>query len=56
MKGDRDERLLLTSSSVLNDLGAGSSPLTALPPIASVPLLMAGLVALPACGRWFERR
>lgn len=48
--------LLPTSSSALNDLGAGSSPLTALPPIAPVPLLMAGLVALPACGRWFERR
>lgn len=48
--------LFPTSSSALNDLGAGSSPLTALPPIAPVPLLMAGLVALPACGRWFERR
>ena len=48
--------LLPTSSAALNDLGAGSSPLTALPPIAPVPLLMAGLVALPACGRWFERR
>ena len=48
--------LLPTSSSALNDLGAGSSPLTTLPPIAPVPLLMAGLVALPACGRWFERR
>ena len=48
--------LLPTSSSALNDLGAGSSPLTALPPIAPAPLLMAGLVALPACGRWFERR
>lgn len=48
--------LLPTSSSALNDLGVGSSPLTALPPIAPVPLLMAGLVALPACGRWFERR
>ena len=48
--------LLPTSSSALNDLGAGFSPLTALPLIAPVPLLMAGLVALPACGRWFERR
>lgn len=48
--------LFPTSSSALNDLGAGSSPLTAPPPIAPVPLLMAGLVALPACGRWFERR
>ena len=48
--------LLPTSSSALNDLGAGFSPLTVLPLIAPVPLLMAGLVALPACGRWFERR
>lgn len=48
--------LLPTSSSALNDLGAGFSSLTALPLIAPVPLLMAGLVALPACGRWFERR
>ena len=48
--------LFPTSSSALNDLGSGFSPLTALPPIAPVPLLMAGLVALPACGRWFERR
>ena len=48
--------LFPTSSSALNDLGAGFSPLTALPPVAPVPLLMAGSVALPACGRWFERR
>ena len=48
--------LLPTSSSALNDLGAGFSPLTVLPLIAPVPLLMAGLVVLPACGRWFERR
>ena len=48
--------LLPTSSSALNDLGAGFSPLTVLPLIAPVPLLMAGLVALPACGRWFEQR
>ena len=48
--------LFPTSSSALNDLGAGFSPLTVLPLIAPVPLLMAGLVALPACGRWFEQR
>lgn len=48
--------LFPTSSSALNDLGAGFSPLTALTPVAPVPLLMAGSVALPACGRWFERR
>ena len=48
--------LLPTSSSALNDSGFGFSPLTALTPAAPVLLLMAGLVALPACGRWFERR
>ena len=49
-------RLLPTSSSALNDSGFGFSPLTALTPAAPVLLLMSGLVALPACGRWFEQR
>ena len=48
--------LLPTSSSALNDSGFGFSPLTALTPAAPVLLLMSGLVALPACGRWFEQR
>ena len=48
--------LLPTSSSALNDSGFGFSPLTALTPVAPVLLLMAGLIALPACGRWFEQR
>ncbi|WP_172680902.1 hypothetical protein [Actinomyces sp. oral taxon 414] len=48
--------LLPTSSSALNDSGFGFSPLTALTPTAPVLLLMSGLVALPACGRWFEQR
>ena len=48
--------LLPTSSSALNDSGFGVSPLTALTPAAPVLLLMSGLVALPACGRWFEQR
>jgi len=48
--------LLPTSSAALNDSGFGFSPLTALTPVAPVLLLMAGLIALPACGRWFEQR
>ena len=48
--------LLPTSSAALNDSGFGFSPLTALTPAAPVLLLMSGLVALPACGRWFEQR
>ena len=48
--------LLPTSSSALNDSGFGFSPLTALTPATPVLLLMSGLVALPACGRWFEQR
>ena len=48
--------LFPTSSSALNDSGFGFSPLTALTPAAPVLLLMSGLVALPACGRWFEQR